>query len=84
MQGQCKPNAIELARIAEVQPVLADFIGKVTAIFFRFQEKSWILLGIVWTNAPFMDKSRKQAKKLSKVSLENPNLFGFSLDLYYL
>ena len=29
MQGQCKPNAIELARIAEVQPVLADFIGKV-------------------------------------------------------
>ena len=23
MQGQCKPNAIELARIAEVQPVLA-------------------------------------------------------------
>ena len=29
-QGQCKPNAIELARIAEVQPVLADFIGKVS------------------------------------------------------
>ena len=29
MQGQCNPNAIELARIAEVQPVLADFIGKV-------------------------------------------------------
>ena len=28
-QGQCKPNAIELARIAEVQPVLADFIGKI-------------------------------------------------------
>jgi hypothetical protein len=28
VQGQCKPNAIELARIAEVQPVLADFIGK--------------------------------------------------------
>ena len=25
LQGQCKPNAIELARIAEVQPVLADF-----------------------------------------------------------
>ena len=25
MQGQCKPNAIELARIAEVQPVLAFF-----------------------------------------------------------
>jgi len=24
-QGQCKPNAIELARIAEVQPVLAEF-----------------------------------------------------------
>ena len=24
-QGQCKPNAIELARIAEVQPVLAVF-----------------------------------------------------------
>ena len=44
----------------------ADFIGKVTAIFFRFQEKSWILLKLVWTNAPFMDKSRKKAKKLSK------------------
>jgi len=33
MQGQCKPNAIELARIAEVQPVLADFIGKGRAFF---------------------------------------------------
>jgi len=29
MQGQRKSNAIELARIAEVQPVLADFIGKI-------------------------------------------------------
>jgi hypothetical protein len=28
VQGQCKLNAIELARIAEAQPVLADFIGK--------------------------------------------------------
>ena len=52
--------------------------------FFFFTIKSWILLKLVWTNALFMDKSRKQAKKLSKVSLENSNLFGFSLDLYYL
>ena len=28
LQGQCKPRAIELARIAEVQPVLAVFDGK--------------------------------------------------------
>jgi hypothetical protein len=28
LQGQCKPSAIELARIAEVQPVLAVFDGK--------------------------------------------------------
>ena len=33
MQGQCKPDAIELARIAEVQPVLADFIGKGRVFF---------------------------------------------------
>ena len=38
---------------------------KVTAIFFRLQEKSQILLQLVWTNATSLDKSRKQAKKLS-------------------
>ena len=39
---------------------------KVTAIFFRFQEISQILLQLVWTNAPSLDKSWKQAQKLSK------------------
>ena len=28
MQGQCKPSAIELARIAEAQPVLAALCKK--------------------------------------------------------
>ena len=40
---------------------------KVTAIFFRFQEKTQILLILVWTNTPSLDKSRKLAKKLSKL-----------------
>ena len=39
---------------------------KVTVIFSRFQEKFQILFQLVWTNAPSLDKSRKQAKKLSK------------------
>ena len=33
MQGQCKPNAIELARIAEAQPVLAFDNAKVQAFW---------------------------------------------------
>jgi hypothetical protein len=33
MQGQCKPNAIELARIAEAQPVLAFDNAKVRAFW---------------------------------------------------
>ena len=32
LQGQCKPRAIELARIAEVQPVLAIFSSKLAII----------------------------------------------------
>ena len=58
MQGQCKPNAMELALIAEVLPVLAFFKGKVKAIIIRFQEKSSILLKVVWPNACFLAKSR--------------------------
>ena len=36
-QGRCKPNAIKLALIAEVPPVLANFISKGTYFncFFR-------------------------------------------------
>lgn len=33
VQGRCKPNAIELARIAEVQPVLANRLQRYD--FFR-------------------------------------------------
>ena len=33
LQGRCKPNAIELARIAEVQPVLANRLQRYD--FFR-------------------------------------------------
>ena len=40
MQGQCKPNAIELARIAEVQPVLAFDNAKLGRIFVQNKENS--------------------------------------------
>ena len=40
MQGQCKPNAIELARIAEVQPVLAFHDAKVLCFSTRNKYKS--------------------------------------------
>ena len=33
MQGRCKPNAIELARIAEAQPVLTVFECKSTTFW---------------------------------------------------
>ena len=33
VQGQCKPNAIEFTRIAEVQPVLAKFFAKLQCVF---------------------------------------------------
>jgi hypothetical protein len=36
VQGQCKPNAESLL-FAEVQPVLADFIGKGNTRFKGFQ-----------------------------------------------
>ena len=39
MQGQCKPNAIELARIAEVQPVLAKLFAKICMIFQAYNSR---------------------------------------------
>ena len=39
---------------------------KVMTILGRFQEKSQILLKLVWTNEQSLDKSQKWAKKLSK------------------
>ena len=48
-QGQCKPNAIELARIAEVQPVLADFIGKIRNYILE-KYGFWGTLGLIGIN----------------------------------
>ena len=39
---------------------------KVMTILGRFQEKSQILLKLVWTNEQSLDKSKKRAQKLSK------------------
>jgi len=43
MQGQCKPNAIELARIAEVQPVLAFHDAKVRRFLHSCNKKNEIV-----------------------------------------
>ena len=39
-------------------------------ILNRFQEISSILLQLVWTNTPSLDKSWKQAQKLSKEGIQ--------------
>jgi len=51
--------------IAEVQPVLV-FEDKDREFLDQFQEIAPILLQLVWTITPSLDKSRKKIKKLSK------------------
>ena len=46
-------------------PLILVFEDKVTAIIPQFQKIAPILHQLVWTNAPFLDKSRKSPQNLS-------------------
>ena len=65
----CKDSANRMQSsslvIAEVQPVLV-FEDKDREFLDQFQEIAPILLQLVWTNAPTLDKSQKSIQNLSK------------------